>query len=198
VGLEVEAKIGKGASLRLIGCNFGGKETKYSVSIMQEQESRCEHFEICLLGSAQRLIVRTGHLHTAPGSFSRSSFRYAPSGSAQVDVEGDVEISREAKGADVHFVAKSLLLSREARVRVVPKLSVKTGEVAAGHGAAMAPVSPDEMFYLETRGIDDVEGKRMIVAGFLLEPLISAKVDAKIMAAVEMGLLGKMGALDGI
>ena len=66
-------------------------------------------------------------------------------------------------------MAKSLLLSRDAVVKVVPMLSVKTGDVKAGHGAAMAPVSADELFYLESRGIDGKEGRCMILEGFLLE-----------------------------
>jgi len=191
VEMKVEAKIGKNASLRLIGCQLGGKETKNEVRISQKAGSRCEHFEVALLSGSQHLIARTNHLHCEPKSFSRSSFRYAAAGSARVDVQGNVEIAQKAAGADAHFVAKSLLLSREAVVKVVPMLSVKTGEVAAGHGAAMAPVSADELFYLESRGIDGKEGKRMILAGFLME------VEAKQMEKVRELVEKKIGGLDG-
>jgi Fe-S cluster assembly protein SufD len=191
VEIQVEAKIGKNAALKLIGCTLGGRETRSLVKIMQKGGSRCEHFEVALLSGAQRLIARTEHLHREPKSFSRSSFRYAAAGSAQVNVQGNVEISRKAAGADAHFVAKSLLLSREAAVRVVPMLSVKTGDVKAGHGAAMAPVSADELFYLESRGIDGKEGKRMILEGFLTE--FEAKQADKVREAVGK----KIGELDG-
>jgi Fe-S cluster assembly protein SufD len=191
VELKVEAMVGKKASLTLIGCTLGGRETKENVKITQKAGSRCQHFEVALLTGAQRLFARTTHLHCEPKSFSRSSFRYAAAGSAQVDVRGDVEIARKATGADAHFVAKSLLLSREAAVKVVPMLSVKTGNAAAGHGAAMEPVSADELFYLETRGIDDKEGKRMILGGFLME--FEAKQKENVGAAVERKIRG----LDG-
>ncbi len=192
VEMKVDVKIGKNAALKLIGCTLGGKETKNEVKISQKSGSRCEHFEVALLTGAQRLIARTEHLHCESKSFSRSSFRYAAAGSAQVDVQGNVEIAQKAVGADAHFVAKSLLLSREARVRVVPMLSVKTGDVKAGHGAAMAPVSADELFYLESRGIEGKEGKRMILEGFLLE--FEAKQMGKVRKAVEK----KIGEIDGI
>ena len=161
------------------------------MKITQKAGSRCEHYEVALLSGAQRLFARTTHLHAEPGSVSRSSFRYAAAGSAQVSVQGNVEIARKAKGADAHFVAKSLLLSREAVVKVVPMLSVKTGNASAGHGAAMAPVSADELFYLETRGIDDKEGRRMILAGFLLE--FQARQKDAIMAVVEKKICGLEG-----
>jgi Fe-S cluster assembly protein SufD len=191
IQIMVEARIGKKADLRLVGCLLGGRETKSETRIFQEAGSRCEHFEVALLSGSQRLLARTYHLHSAPKSFSRSSFRYAAAGSSRADVQGDVEIANNAAGADAHFVAKSLLLSRDAVVKVVPKLSVKTGEAAAGHGAAMAPVSADELFYLESRGIDGKEGKRMILAGFLME--FEAEQAGKVRAAVEK----KIGELDG-
>ena len=108
-----------------------------------------------------------------------------------------MEIARKAAGADAHFVAKSLLLSRDAAVKVVPMLSVKTGDVAAGHGAAMAPVSADDLFYLESRGIEENAGRRMILEGFLLEMVTAAKLDGKLATHLENCLARKIGVLDG-
>jgi len=190
--MKVDVRIGKNAELKLIGCQLGGRETKSNVEIVQKAGSRCEHFEVALLAGAQRLIARTNHLHQERGSFSRSSFRYAAAGSSQVNAQGNVEIAQKARGADAHFVAKSLLLSRDAVVKVVPQLSVKTGDVKAGHGAAMAPVSLDELFYLESRGIEDKEGRRMILEGFLLE--FEARQMDMIRAAAEK----KINGMDGI
>ena len=192
VELKVNVKIGKNAALKLIGCQLGGKETKSSVKIVQKAGSRCEHFEVALLSGSQRLIASTDHLHCEPKSFSRSSFRYAAAGSAQVNLQGNVEIAKKAACADAHFLAKSLLLSREAVVKVVPMLSVKTGDVKAGHGAAMAPISDDELFYLESRGIDEKNGKRMILEGFLLE------FEAIQMAKIREAVGKKIDELDGI
>jgi Fe-S cluster assembly protein SufD len=192
--LQVEAKVGKNASLSLLCCHLGGKETKYDVKIAQQEGSRCEHVEVALLSGEQRMSARTRHLHADKGSYSRSTFRYAAAGSAMADLEGMVEIARSARGADAHFVAKSLLLSREARVRMVPQLSVKTGEVAAGHGAAMEPISADEIFYLESRGMEGAEARRMILAGFLLENAAGHAREGEVREA----LMGKMGGMDGI
>jgi len=193
----VDAKIGKNAALKLIGCTLGGRETKSEVKISQKAMSRCEHLEVALLSGSQRLVVRTEHLHSEPKSFSRSSFRYAAAGSSRINMQGNVEIAQNADGADAHFMAKSLLLSREASVRVVPMLSVKTGEVTAGHGAAMAPVSADELFYLESRGIEEKDGRRMILEGFLLEMVAAAKLDRKLAKHLEKCIAQKVGVIDG-
>ena len=192
VAINADVKIGKNAELKLIGCALGGRETRSEVRISQQAGSRCEHFEVALLSGSQRLIARTTHLHAGQGSFSRSSFRFAAAGSSHVDVQGSVEIGKNAAGADAHFVAKSLLLSREAIVKVVPMLSVKTGDVKAGHGAAMAPVSLDELFYLESRGIEGNEGRRMILEGFLLE------LEARQMDGIRAAVAKKIGDVYGV
>lgn len=182
--------LGKNSSLKLLQVNIGGGETSSNVEIIHNGEgSRCEHFEIGLLDGSQRLIARTNHLHKAKGTYSRSSFRHAAAGSALVDIEGKVTLSQKAEGGDAHFVAKSLLLSPNAIVKVIPMLYVRNSNVAAGHGAAMAPINADELFYMESRGIPDAAGKRMVLTGFLLEPAIAAKMDGKLLqkarAAIE-------------
>jgi Fe-S cluster assembly protein SufD len=101
-------------------------------------------------------------------------------------------------GGDAHLVAKSLLLSPNAVVKVVPMLYVWNNDVVAGHGAAMAPFSQDELFYLNARGIDSPAGKRMILRGFLLEPAIAGRMDGGILASVESALERKMGENNGI
>jgi Fe-S cluster assembly scaffold protein SufB len=77
-------------------------------------------------------------------------------------------------------------------------LNVRTGDVKEGHGAAMAPVSPDELFYLGSRGIEDAEGRRMIISGFLREAFLASKPGNGIGEEVQRRIAGKLGELDGI
>jgi Fe-S cluster assembly protein SufD len=188
--------LGKNASLKLLNCNFGGSETRSEIAIEQKEGSRCEHFEIALLSGSQRLVSRVSHIHGAPKTFSRSSFRYAAADSSRIDMEGNVTLGKKAAGGDAHLVAKSLLLSPNASVKVVPMLYVWNSDVAAGHGAAMAPFSEEELFYMNARGIDSPAGKRMILAGFLSEP--AAKVDAALLGKATKALERKMGEIHGI
>jgi Fe-S cluster assembly protein SufD len=176
--LKIVAKLGEGASLRLLTSNLGGKEAKSEISILQEgRGSRCEHYEISLAKDSQKFSKDSNHFHFAPDTYSRSVFKYATAGESKVDVEGKVTIGKNAPGADTHLLAKSLLLSDKASSKVVPKLFVHNADVAAGHGSALTPLAEEELFYLKARGICESESRLLVLQGFLHDLLAKSEMD---------------------
>ena len=72
----------------------------------------------------------------------------------------------------------------------MPGLEILADDVKCSHGATTAQLSPEELFYLQARGIPPRVGRQLLVAGFLgevlsrlgnprLEPGLQAAVDAK-------------------
>jgi Fe-S cluster assembly protein SufD len=48
----------------------------------------------------------------------------------------------------------------------MPGLEILNDEVRCSHGATNGPVSEDELFYMQARGITRDAGRRLIVNGF--------------------------------
>ena len=193
--LSLSARLGDGSALRLLGSNLGSLESREGISILQEgRGSRCEHYEASLASGRQRFWKQSDHLHLAPGTYSRSVLKYATAGQALVDLDGKVTIEHEAPGSDTHLLARSLLLSDNALSHVVPQLFVRNDEVSAGHGSSMAPLDPEEFFYLQSRGIGIAEAKRLVLQGFLGEVLEKSGIDHSVLsplrAELEKGALG--------
>jgi len=64
------------------------------------------------------------------------------------------------------------LLSERAKAMSVPNLEILTNDpTRCGHAASVGPVSEDELFYLQSRGIPRDEAERLIVFGFFNEVL---------------------------
>ena len=80
---------------------------------------------------------------------------------------GLLTIAEQANHCDAGQVFKNLLLSEKARAEAIPELEVLADEVAAAHGAASAPLDPDQMHYLMSRGLDAQESAALIVEGFM-------------------------------
>lgn len=80
---------------------------------------------------------------------------------------GLLTIAKEANHCDAGQVFKNLLLSEKARAEAIPELEVLADEVAAAHGAASAPLDPDQMHYLMSRGLDRAEAASLVVEGFM-------------------------------
>jgi Fe-S cluster assembly protein SufD len=74
----------------------------------------------------------------------------------------------------------------------VPNLEIETGEITgAGHASATGRFDDEQLFYLQSRGIDEQQARRLVVRGFFHE--ILAKIDIpevreRLQAAIEAEL----------
>jgi Fe-S cluster assembly protein SufD len=62
-----------------------------------------------------------------------------------------------------------LLLSSAARVDTKPQLEIYADDVKCAHGAAVGQIDQEELFYLQTRGINPDLGRNLLTYGFAEE-----------------------------
>ncbi len=87
---------------------------------------------------------------------------------------GDVLIHAAATGTDTYEMNRNLVLNDHARADSVPNLEIETGDIAgAGHASATGRLDDEQVFYLQSRGIDATTAKSLIVRGFF-EDLLAA------------------------
>jgi len=89
---------------------------------------------------------------------------------------GDVLIRAAAEGPDTFELNRNLVLTEGARADSVPNLEIETGEIeGAGHASATGRFDDEQLFYLQSRGIDEPTARRLVVRGFFFE--ILARID---------------------
>jgi len=80
----------------------------------------------------------------------------------------------------------------------VPNLEIETGEiVGAGHASATGRFDDEQLFYLQSRGIDEVTARRLVVRGFFASVIARIGVpelQGHLMAAIDAELEGIEGA----
>jgi Fe-S cluster assembly protein SufD len=75
-----------------------------------------------------------------------------------------------AEGTDTYELNRNLLLTEGARADSVPNLEIETGKIeGAGHASASGRFDDEQLFYLQARGITELEARRLVVRGFLNE-----------------------------
>jgi Fe-S cluster assembly protein SufD len=75
-----------------------------------------------------------------------------------------------AEDTDTYELNRNLLLTEGARADSVPNLEIETGKIAgAGHASASGRFDDEQLFYLQARGIPELEARRLVVRGFLNE-----------------------------
>ncbi len=101
-------------------------------------------------------------------------------------------IGRIEEGADnsgIEYYSEALLLDKDSHAYLQPKLEINTGKVSyARHHARNVHVLPEQIFYLQTRGIDRINAENMIVRGYLLQKLPKIKHIDEIVNNVEVFL----------
>jgi Fe-S cluster assembly scaffold protein SufB len=96
-------------------------------------------------------------------SITRGVFRDDSRGMSR----GLVRIEHEARKTIVVISEHAMLLSPGARSDTIPILEILCRDVKATHSTSVAPVDPEKVFYLESRGITPSDSVRMIGEGFL-------------------------------
>jgi Fe-S cluster assembly protein SufD len=73
---------------------------------------------------------------------------------------------------------RNLLLSARASVDAKPELEIFADDVKCAHGATVGQVSEDELFYLKTRGLDDVMARNVLNYAFAKEVIDDLPIES--------------------
>ena len=96
-------------------------------------------------------------------SITRGVFRDESRGVSR----GMARMEKEARRTISYLSEHAMLLSKGARSDTIPVLEILCRDVKATHSSSVAPVDPERIFYLESRGIPRQAAIRMISEGFL-------------------------------
>jgi Fe-S cluster assembly scaffold protein SufB len=105
--------------------------------------------------------------HVATDTHAQSITRGVFADEARGMSRGLVRIEPNARKTIAYVSEHAMLLSRGARSDTIPILEILCRDVKATHSTSVAPVDPEKVFYLESRGMNREESIRMIGEGFL-------------------------------
>ena len=118
-------------------------------------------------GNGQHLDYDTLQEHAAENTISDLAFRGILADQATAVWRGMIKVEEGAQKTDAFQECRNMLLSSDAHADAIPGLEILADDVACTHAAAIAQVDPTQMFYLESRGLDEETSRSLIVEGFL-------------------------------
>ncbi len=105
--------------------------------------------------------------HSARGTRGRITVKAVAAKGATVNIQGMIKIYKAAQQTDDFLELRVLTLDPAARATAEPKLEIEADDVKASHAASVGPVDPEQLLYLQSRGLDEKQAKESIVDGFL-------------------------------
>jgi Fe-S cluster assembly protein SufD len=174
-----EASTGPGSKLGWVWSGFGGLRTNYrNETHLAEPGSEVDDLQT-LYGDGEcaynNFVEITHHGDDTRGqSITRGVFKDRSRGTSR----GMMRILSKTQKVVSYLAQHGLLLSKTARCETAPDLEILSAkDVKATHSSSVAPIDPEKIFYLESRGIPEPEAKRVICEGFLSHVLDRAPVD---------------------
>ena len=175
------AHIGSHASFKHVLVSFGGNVVRINPAAhLAAEAARGELLGLYFADAGQHIEHQVYAHHIAPDTVSRVTYKGALQGTGARTVWiGDVLIGPDAVGTDSYEQNRNLVLTDDTRADSIPNLEIETGDIAgAGHASATGRFDEEQLFYLESRGIDAEEARRLVVRGFLNEVVQAIGVPA--------------------
>jgi Fe-S cluster assembly protein SufD len=131
-----------------------------------------------MVGSDQHTDTHSVIDHKQPHCNSHQLYKGILDGNARAVFNGKIFVREGAQKTDAMQTNKNLLLSPQARVDTKPQLEIYADDVKCAHGAAVGQIDEEELFYLQTRGMNPELARSLLTYGFAEEVIGKIKIDS--------------------
>ena len=126
---------------------------------------------LALLDGSRRADTTLEVTHAAPHGESREYFKHIVADEASGAFQGKVIVAPHAQKTDGGMKSQAILLSPTATMNNKPELEIFADDVVCGHGATVGALDPEQIFYVQARGIPRAEAEAMLLEAFGVEAI---------------------------
>ena len=190
------ALVYKNASMGWLDGNLGSKVTmKYPSCYLMEEGARGEVLSIAFAGDGQHQDAGAKMVHAAPHTSSSVVSKSISKDGGRSSYRGLVEIHEGATGARSNVECDALLLDDRAKTDTYPYIQIDEKTAHVGHEASVSKLNDEQIFYLQSRGLEEAEAAALIVRGFL-EPVakeLPLEYAVELNRLIELEMEGSVG-----
>ncbi len=190
------AMVYKNASMGWLDGNLGSKVTmKYPSCYLMEEGARGEVLSIAFAGGGQHQDAGAKMVHAAPNTSSSVVSKSISKDGGRSSYRGLVEIHEGATGARSNVECDALLLDDTAKTDTYPYIQINEKTAHVGHEASVSKLNDEQIFYLQSRGLEQAEAAALIVRGFL-EPVakeLPLEYAVELNRLIELEMEGSVG-----
>ena len=186
----------EGATMEWIDGNIGSKVTmKYPSVILAGEHARGETLSVAFAGEGQHQDAGAKMIHLAPHTTSSIVSKSIARGGGRASYRGEIRVNPGAHHSANTVRCDALLVDTISRSDTYPANDIREDDVSMGHEATVSQISAEQLFYLQSRGIEEDEAMAMIVRGFI-EPIakeLPMEYALELNKLIEMQMEGAVG-----
>ncbi len=184
------------ATMEWVDCNLGSKLTmKYPSIYLLGPEAHGELLSIAFAGKGQHQDAGGKIIHAAPRTSSSIFSKSISKDGGRSTYRGLLEVAAGATEARSKVVCDALLLDEDSRSDTYPTIRIDENDADVGHEATVSKIGDEQIFYLQSHGLDEEEASKMIVNGFI-EPVtkeLPMEYAVELNRLIELQMEGSIG-----
>ncbi|KAB1192093.1 Fe-S cluster assembly protein SufB [Haloferax sp. MBLA0076] len=190
------AIVEKNGRMEWISGSMGSKATMlYPASILKGRGASDNHITIAFAGEGQNIDTGAKVYHNAPDTKSTIESKSISKDGGRTNYRGLVHIANGATNSSTAVECDALMFDNESTSDTMPYMEINESTVDVAHEATVGKIGDEDIFYLQSRGLDDDDAKQMIVSGFI-EPIteeLPIEYAVELNRLVELEMEGSLG-----
>ena len=163
--------VGRSASYESVSVAMGAQLSRYNLNVALGEGANCAVDGLAWLGGNQLADTHSCIDHIQPHGTSRQLHKCIADGRSHAVFNGRVMVRPGAQHTDSRQSSRNLLLDGRAQVDTQPQLEIFADDVKCTHGATVGQLDPEEVFYLQSRGLSESVARKLLTYAFGAEIL---------------------------
>lgn len=162
------ARAEAGATVEWIDGNLGAKTTmKYPSVYLEGEGARGTMLSVAFANGKQIQDTGAKMIHNAPNTSSSIISKSIAKSGGEVNYRGQVTFNKNSAGSISHIECDTIIMDNESKSDTIPYNEIHNSQVALEHEAKVSKISEEQLYYLMSRGLTEIQATEMIVMGFV-------------------------------
>jgi Fe-S cluster assembly protein SufB len=168
---------------------------KYPSCILKGDNTQGAFYSVALTNNKMLADTGTKMIHIGKNTKSTIISKGISADQSENVYRGEVKVMPSAENARNYSQCDSMLIGDKCSANTFPYIDVKNPSATVEHEASTSKISADQLFYLQSRGIDNEKAISLIVNGFCKEVFKTLPLEFSVEAVklIEMKLENSVG-----
>ena len=160
----VRMDVGERASVTVHDIQLGSQKSGVSYSsYMQEAWAEVYIFPLYFVDKTRRMDLEHNLIINGKSTLSEIKARGALKNEAHKVFRGNIFLNKGCSASVARFADNSIMLDKNAVGASIPTIFCDEDDVIGEHAASFAAIDKEKLYYLMTRGFDELSAKKLII-----------------------------------
>lgn len=174
----VQVSVNRYANYTTNTFTFNGALVRNNLNVVLDSDLCESHLNGLFVSAGTKLIDNHTLVdHQKPNCESNELYKGIAKDKSTGIFNGKIYVRKDAQKTNAYQSSKNILLSEDATINTKPQLEIYADDVKCSHGTSTGKVDEAALFYLKSRGIGDVNARKLLLQAFAQEVIDKIEIE---------------------